>query len=144
MSVKFKNSMDNTNKINNKINSWSKSLAERITEIRFIDIDEMKVAIATHLKQAMYDCLREQIPETEKKLNQLKIRTTGGGNNQHIIAEIIATKQKLKEENEIYANLDRENMGREMAMWMREHHSESVVKFYEYYNNKYKKPCDGF
>lgn len=132
--------MDNTNKINNKILSWSKSLAERITDIRFIDINEMKLVIATHLKQAMYDCLRDQIPETEKKLNQLKIRVSGGGNNQKTISEIVTYKQRLKEENEMYANLDRENMGKEMTIWMREHHPESIVKFYEYYNAKFLKP----
>lgn len=126
-------------KINSKINEWSKSLAERLTEIHFYDLDEMKTALAVHIKSALYDCLKEQIPETERRLNQLKIRQAGRGNTLPLQAEIIAMKQKRKEEYEVYSNLDRENMGREMAIWMRKYHNESVEEFYKYYNSKYPK-----
>jgi hypothetical protein len=126
-------------KINIKVNEWSEMLAKRIVDIRFIDLDEMKVAIAVHIKNALYDCLKEQIPETERRLNQLKIRLAGGGNTLPLQAEIVAMKQKRKEEYEVYSNLDRENMGREMAIWMRKYHNESVEDFYKYYNEKYPK-----
>lgn len=126
-------------KINTKVNEWSEMLAKRVVDIRFIDLDEMKTAIAVHIKNALYDCLKEQIPETERKLNQLKIRQAGGGNTLPLQAEIVAMKQKRKEEYEVYSNLDRENMGREMAIWMRKYHNESVEEFYKYYNAKYPK-----
>lgn len=132
--------MNNNEKINQKIDFWSKSLSERIIEMKFVDVNEINSIISIYLKGAMYDCLREQIPETQRKLNELKIKTSKNGNKQVDVRELISVKQKLKEENEMYANLDRENMGREMALWMREKHPESILDFYDYYNDKYKKP----
>ncbi len=123
--------------IDKKVETWSESLANRLIEIRFVDVEEMKSAIKTHIKASLYDCLRAQIPETERKLNQLKIRQAGGGNTLPLQAEIIAMKQKRKEEYEVYSNLDRENQARELTLWMREHHNESIKEFYKVYNTKY-------
>lgn len=126
--------------IDKKIETWSELLANRLIEIRFVDMDEMKAAIKTHIKASLYECLKAQIPETERKLNQLKIRQAGGGNTLPLQAEIVAMNQKRKEENEVYAKMDRENQGREMALWMRKYHNESIEEFYKMYNEKYPRP----
>lgn len=127
-------------KINIKIEQWSKSLAERISELNFYNLNEMKTVLSVHIKSALYDCLKEQIPETERKLNQLKIRLMGGGSQEDIKAEIITMKQKRKEEYEVFSILQRENMGKEMTLWMRQHHNDSLESFYKYYNSKYPNP----
>jgi hypothetical protein len=100
-------------------------------------MDEMKTSIQAHIKSSLYDCLKVQIPETEKKLNQLKIRQSGGGNTTKIQADIIAMKQKFKEEKQLYSQLDRENFNRELFLWVKENHSESAKEFTRSYNEKH-------
>ena len=122
--------------VENLIDQWSKSLSERLIEIRFIDIDDMKAAMKVHLKSAIFDCLKIQLPDTEQALIAAKNHyvTYGGGSNNHIQSNIITLKQKLKEENKLFAHLDRDNCAKEMALWMRKHHEQSLIEFYKYYD----------
>lgn len=124
------------NPVEELIDFWAKSLSDRLIEIRFIDIDEMKASIKVHLKSALFDCLKVQLPQTEQKLIEIKKKYVShvGGSNNHIQSEIIHLKQKLKEENKLLAHLDRENQAREMAIWFRKHHESSLIDFYKHYD----------
>lgn len=121
---------------NKLIEQWSESLAERIVEIRFIDLKEMKSAISAHIKAALFDCLKVQITETMRKLAETKKHYVnyGGGKNNHIQAEIISLKQKLKEENKFLAYLDRENQAKELVLFLRKHNEQLLLDFYKYYD----------
>jgi hypothetical protein len=121
---------------NELIDSWAKSLCERLIEIRFIDLEEMKAALVVHMKSALFDCLKVQISDTRRKLDETKKQYVnhGGGKNNHIQSEIISLKQRLKQENKFLAHLDRENQGRELVLWMRKYHEQSLLDFYKYYD----------
>ncbi len=121
---------------NELIDRWSISLAERLVEIRFIDLDEMKAAISVHIKSALFDCLKIQITETMRKLTETKKHYVnyGGGKNNHIQAEIISLRQKLKEENKFLAHLDRENSAKELVLYLRKHNEGLLLDFYKYYD----------
>ncbi len=121
---------------NELIDYWSKNLTERLVEIRFIDIDDMKAAIRVHVKSALSACLKVQLSETKRKLDEVKDHYVnyGGGRNNHIQAEIISLKQKLKEENKLLSFLDNENKTRELVLWMRKNHEQSLLDFYKHYD----------
>ena len=123
--------------VSEKIEEWSISLSDRIIEIRLFDIDQLRVSIKAHLKAAMYDCLRLQIPETERKLNELKSLICNGKNVKTIEQKIIETRQSLKEQNKLYSNLDRDNCAKEMTLWMRKYHNDSLQDFYKYYDQMF-------
>lgn len=123
------------------IENWSDALAERLLEIRFIDIDLMKASMKVHLKSAMMDCLRIQLTETESRLIETKKHyiNFGGGKNNHIQAEIVELKRKKKEQVRLYAKLDIDNQNRELVLWMRKHHESSLLEFYKTLDEKYPK-----
>jgi len=117
---------------NDLINQWSITLAERLVDIRFIDLDEMKTAISSYMKSALMDCLAVQISNTRSTLDSLKIQyNTRKGNSNVIAAEIVKTKQRLKAENQMFAHLDRDLQAKELVKWMRKNHEDSLLKFYK-------------
>lgn len=120
------------------IDKWSVGLAERLIEIRFVDFEEMKAAITSHIKAAIMDCLKIQISETEEKLNRTKKEYAlhGGGRNNHLQIEIISLKKKLKEENKFFADLYRENQAKELVLFLRKHNEDLLLSFYKYYDTK--------
>lgn len=127
-----------------QIDYWSSSLAKRLVEIRFIDLDEMKAAMKAHLKSAMMDCIKVQLIATEQKLVDKKLHYAkhGGGKNNHIQSEIISLRRKLKEENKLYAELDVENQNKELILWMRRFNEKSLLDFYADYRKRFPTPLN--
>jgi hypothetical protein len=123
--------------IQDKISEWADSLTERVTQIRIVNVDEIRASISTHIKAALYDCLYEQIPESEKELNKLKTDLLKGCNTEYIKSKIISAKEKLKKENQLFARLRTENQDKELVLWMKEKHNESLLDFYKYFSEKY-------
>lgn len=129
------------NETDNSIEYWSELLANRLVEIRFIDMDELKAAIKIHIKSSLYHCLKIQLPEIYSKLNEVKLKYASlKGSNQHIQAEILLLKQQLKETNKLYAELDRENMNKEMHLFMKRNYNTALLEFFKFYNEKFPKP----
>jgi hypothetical protein len=118
------------------INLFSTSLAERLVEIRFVDINETKVAISTHIKAALYDLLKVQTKETEKKLFEAKKRfLSTKGDSTFVMNEIVQLKQKLKQENKLFAELDRQNQNKELILFLRKYNEPLLMDFYKYYDS---------
>lgn len=88
------------NKTFDKIGEWTNSLTDRLTEMRFWDVEESKTSLKVHLALAMKDCLTIQISETKRKLNQAKIliANCGGQNQQKYTADLIKLKEQYQEE----------------------------------------------
>lgn len=133
--------MEESNKLlNDKIDYWSKSLAERISEIRFLNLEDMSTAIKANLKMAMMDCLKAQLSATEKQRNEIKknLYNLKGDQRAYRARKLSEINAKLKKENMLYSGLNNDNKAREMTLWMRENHPESILKFYENYDLKSK------
>ncbi len=132
--------------VDDLINYWSEALSERLIEIRYIDMDEMKAAMTVHFKSALVDCLKIQISETEKKLVEAKLnyQNYGGGKNNYIQIEIIGLKKKLKEQNKLFYELEGDNFKKEMIKWMRINCEKQLLDFYDYYNTNFPKPNQAF
>lgn len=126
--------------VENLIDHWSSSLAERLIEIRFIDIDEMKAAMKVHLKSALFDCLKIQLPEVEKKLIEAKRNyvTNGGGRNNHIQEEIISLKAQTKERWKLLETLEKSERIKQSNKWMMERHPESFKEFCKYFEENFE------
>lgn len=126
--------------IENQISFWSSSLSERLLEIRFIDIDEMKAAMSVHLKSALYDCLNIQTSDIEKKLIDAKKRyvSSGGGKNNHIQGEIIQLRAKLKEQNKLGDTLEKFERIKQQNKWMIERHPDSFKEFNKYWEENFE------
>lgn len=88
------------NKTHDKISEWTDTLAERLTEIRFLDMEEMKLALKVHLAMAMKDCLDIQVPETQKKINRIKILLSNNPGKEHgkYQAELVKLKEQAHQE----------------------------------------------
>lgn len=126
--------------LNDKIDSWTEALTERLIEIRFIDVAEIKTSLKTHLKLGMIDCLNLQITNTEKTRKELilKLNKTKGIENKQKIRNVLTELNlKLKSEKMLYAELDRDRQAKEMVLWMREKHPESILSFYKMYDEKF-------
>ena len=123
-----------------KIEEWSSSLTYRLMEIKLVDVAEMKRTIKTHIKSALYDCLKCQISETEQELIKLKSELSKSKKDVFQVGcKIAILNQKLKAENKAFANLERENQAKELVLWMRKFHNESILEFYKMYNYKFPK-----
>jgi hypothetical protein len=134
-----------TETVEHLIDSWSDSLSERIIEIRFVDKSEMKAAMSIHLKSALYDCLKIQLPQIEKDLIEAKREyaeyiSLKGFNKSNLQEKIISLKAKLKEQNKLFASLDVSNMNKEMVLWFRKNSEEKLLEFYDYYNSNFRTP----
>lgn len=88
------------NKTHDVITEWVDTLSDRLTDIRFWDVEEIKTALKVHLAIAMKECLTIQISETRRKINQMKVLIAGcGGQNQNRYqGELIKLKEIAKEE----------------------------------------------
>lgn len=88
------------NKLQSQIDLWADKLTMRISEIKMMDIDQMKLSISTYIKMALHDCLKIEISDLERELNQQKfIYQNFKGDSRHIMAKIIDIKSKIKERN---------------------------------------------
>jgi len=127
--------------LNDKIDSWSESLTVRLIEMRFIDIDEIKTVLKTHLKLGMIDLLKMQITDTERERQELISQLNKTKNIKQkieISSQIRKINIRLKSERMLYAELDRDRRAKEMTLWMREHHPESILSFYDMYDKKFQ------
>lgn len=125
--------------LNDKIDSWVESVTERLIEIRFIDVAEIKTSLKTHFKMAMLDSLKLQITntETERKDKIARLKIAKGSTKVKIQESLSEINYRLKAENKLYAELDRDRQAKEMVLWMREHHPESILSFYKMYDEKF-------
>ncbi len=55
--------------IETQINQWADVLSKRLTEIKYVDMEEMKKTISVYIKMAIHDCIKIDISETERQLN---------------------------------------------------------------------------
>lgn len=132
--------MTESNKqLNDKIDSWIESLTERLIEIRFFDVAEIKASLKTHFKIAMMDSLKMQISQTQFELDEIRyaMNTYKGYEKAEKMKRLGELRIKLKAENKLYAELDRDRQAKEMVLWMRERHPESILSFYKMYNEKF-------
>ena len=125
--------------LNDKIDSWTESLTKRLIEIRFFDVAEIKTSLKVHFKSAMLDCLKMQISQTQAELDKIRytLNNYKGREKADKMKRLGELKVKLKAENKLYAELDRDRQAKEMVLWMREHHPESILSFYKMYNEKF-------
>lgn len=125
--------------LNDKIDSWAEALTERLIEIRFIDVAEIKTSLKMHFKIAMLDSLKLQIrnTETERKQKIERLQIAKGSTRVKIQEALSEINYRLKSENKLYAELDRDRQAKEMALWMRKNHPESILSFYNMYNEKF-------
>lgn len=125
--------------LNDIIDSWTESLTERLIEIRFFNVAEIKTSLKVHFKIAMLECLKMQITnaETERKEKIERLKFAKGISKVKIQQSLAEVNYRLKAENKLYAELDRDRQAKEMILWMREHHPESILLFYKMYNEKF-------
>lgn len=128
------------NNVEDIINYWAENLSERLVEIKFIDIDEMKASMKVHLKSALFDCLKIQLSETEKKLVEAKRKFTQtiGRSNNHIQDEIISLKAKTKEQWKLMSELERSERIKQQNKWMIERHPQSFKEFCKYFEENFE------
>lgn len=132
--------MKESNKIiNSKIDVWAVSLANSLVESRYLDLEEIKIKIKSNLKVAMIDVLSIQITDTE--IEYKKLASTIHEYSGHIRAlknkTLANLKVKLKSENKLFAELDRDRQAKEMCIWMREKHPKSIISFYKHFDEKF-------
>lgn len=126
-----------SNKIlNDKINSWVDSLTKRLIEIRFFHVEDIKTSLRVHFKQAMIECLKEQITQNEVRYNKLKLSLPYlyGQKKQKLQSELTLLKEKIKKENRLYSQLDRDKQAKELVLWMRANHEASLLEFYNHFD----------
>jgi hypothetical protein len=125
--------------LNDKIDSWTEALTERLIEIRFIDVAEIKTSLKTHFKMAMIDSLKMQISQTQVEHDEIRyaMNSYKGYEKAEKMKRLGELRIKLKAENKLYAELDRDRQAKEMALWMRKHHPESILSFYKMYDEKF-------
>ena len=89
----------------------------------------------------MLDSLKLQITntETERKDKIARLKTAKGSTKVKIQESLSEINYRLKSENKLYAELDRDRQAKEMVLWMREHHPESILSFYKMYDEKFPK-----
>ena len=136
----MKTNITESNKIlNDKIESLAKFLSKRITEIRFFDVEKVETSIKVHFKNAMIDCLKLQVSKTNNELNKLKhsIGAYSGYERVKRQSRISELKVQLKSENKLYSLLDNDRQAKEMVLWMRKNHPNSILEFYKMYDEKY-------
>lgn len=124
-------------KTKESLSYWAECLAKRLIEMPITDLQGLKIVAEMHIKSALFDMLKVQVPETEKRLKQAQIMVNGGGNTEKIKKEILELKLKLIEERKLLEKLDKDYKLEEMARWMQKNHLESFHKFYEYYDDKF-------
>lgn len=120
--------------MNDKIKEWATGLAVRLTEIRFYEIEQMTVAIQTHIKAAIYDCLKYQIPEIERERNSIIQQIKGGENQKHIESKLAKINERIKEQNLLRTELENDKKLKELILWMRKHHEDSLLEFYKQFD----------
>lgn len=119
-------------KIEQQIDKWSENLANRVSEMKLMDIDQLKVSISTYMKLALHDCLKIDISELEQKLNKKKIIYANfKGNSKFLQAEIISIKSKMKERNVMRSQMEQiEKLGM-LIKYLNENHPDIIKPFYE-------------
>jgi hypothetical protein len=118
------------------IDFWSDQLAKRLIEVRYVDVDVMKASIKVNFKNALFDCLKIQLSNTNEQLIAAKARynMASGNNTGKIMAEIISLKKKLKQQNKLYGTMENDKKHGEIYKWMRKHHEQSLIEFYKYFD----------
>lgn len=126
--------MELTEKI---VDEWALRLCERIIEIRFIDVDELKVAMSSHFKAALFDCLSIQISDIEKKRTELTKRYVSEPWNTHKIqAEFIPLKEELTKHKRAKAKVKDMIEYLELKRWVKERFGQHFIDdFHNHVNN---------
>lgn len=119
--------------VEERINLWSDALAKRLIESRHFDLAEIKTVISSHLKLALHDCLKINISDIERQLNQKKmIASTLQANREdtsRIQKEIIPLKAKLKEQNVLRYNIEQiEKLG-ELIIFLKQKDPALISEF---------------
>ncbi len=128
--------------IETQINQWADVLSKRLTEIKYVDMEEMKKTISVYIKMAIHDCIKIDISETERKLNQKKLvlHALQGQNTQKVQGEISELKFKLKQGNLMKSQMEQiEKLGM-LIKFVSEKHPGTIPEFYE----KFKLHVDTF
>ena len=124
--------------IDDKIDSWAESLTQRIMETNFLDNSEIKTVVKVHFKQAMIESLQCQQSSNQKKRNKLvkQLPLLSGIQKVRLQFELAKLKETIKKENKLFAEIDRDRQAKEMTVWMRENHPESIELFYKSYDER--------
>lgn len=122
-----------------EINTWSEALCKRLLDVKVFDKKEVNFMIKSYFKMAMESMLKSQISKTQLQYDELRysINTYKGREKEEKLKLLSQLKIRLKSENMMYAGLDRDRQAKEMCLWMREKHPESILEFYKMYDKKY-------
>jgi len=126
-------------KLNDKIDQWADYLTERLSEVKLYDVAEVKLILKTGFKQTILDCMLIRVTSTAKEYNELKegIELLYGLERKETQQKLSIVKKKLKLENSVISKLDIDRQGKELVVWMREKHEDSLLEFYKSYAEKY-------
>lgn len=126
--------MELTEKI---VDEWALRLCERIIEIRFIDVDELKVAMSSHFKAALFDCLSIQISDIEKNRAVLTKRYAEEPWNTHKLqAQLIPLKVELTKHKRAKAMVKDMVEYLELKRWVKERFGQSFIdEFHSHVND---------
>lgn len=84
-----------------KLDLWVNSLSEKLIDLRFFEVEEVKIKLRSHFLFAIRELLQIQVKETDKKIFQAKLKLDNcqGYQQQKIQTELsILNKQKKEQE----------------------------------------------
>ena len=139
MAITSENKTDSI--VERTISKWAHNLSERLVEIRFWDVDEMKAAMKVHLRETMRDCLKLKLSEVERERTKLIRKQTdpytSGKAKQRITHEIAVLNLERKQTIRLMEDMrDRRKLEALKDFIELKFGSDVLKGFYEMYNEK--------
>lgn len=121
-----------------KLDYWSKRISEAVLELRTFSIEGIKGIIGSHIKLIVHDLLKTQIGDLQRILEtQTKIKKETGNHSQgYIQNEINKLKSEIKAKNILRSDIENAERGKEMTIWMKKYHPESLTAFYKHWDSE--------
>lgn len=112
------------------IEKWASNLTDRIVEIRYFDVAEIKTNLKLHLAMGMAECLSVQISELDKEIDVLKVEIYNYTGKKRIEMQnrLCTLKSERHEKNTLLTN----------AKFIRDRH-ENLRSMYEAIFQEYGK-----
>lgn len=128
-----------TDELNALINGRAEAMAERILDLKMVSKQDIATIILANFKDAMLDMLRQRKSAEQEEYDELRYNLFKYKGREKIIKtkRFHELKTKRKEVNVLYVGLEKHIKYRELVNWMKEHHPESLRRFYEEYEKKY-------
>lgn len=123
------------------IQTYSELLAERLKEVKLLDAEETKKLTSVFITLALKEASGIQVNEFERKANQLKLILAHSDNYKDKMrcrAELATLNSEKKKYNILNQEIKNIQMEKKLLRWMKEHHSDSLLRFYDFHNKKRK------